>query len=600
MLTRHRITTGVAVGLVVLLGFPPLGRVSAQNSRGQGSIHRDDPCDQLPNPPGKAKGIEKHCPAGGSSSGVAKGDFNGDGFADLAIGVPEEDTGGAEDAGAVNVIYGSASGVTATDSNVPAPQFWSQNSTGISGSSEAGDRFGTALASGDFNGDGFSDLAIGVPGENVSGADGRVVVIYGSRNGLSTTDSTVPASQSFDGRSISRNPYPGMNAGGGGVGSALAWGDFDNDGMGDLAIGMPLYQWSFPGGITCNCAGGIWVLQGRQGGLTLSGNRLWVEKDIPGSSNSLFLSFFGETLAAGDFNGDGHADLAIGVPFRPNENCSLPPFTSGCGVGTVYVLYGGSLGVSPSNGSDIWSQGSSGIAGAEEESDHFGASLAVGDFNGDGWSDLAIGVPGEDISGVVDTGAVEVIYGSSSGLTSSGSQFWDLNGLGGVYETGAQFGFAVAAGDFNGDGRADLAIGAPFKDVAGGAVDGGEVDVIYGSSTGLSKTSHPVQIWSQDSAGIAGGSESGDQFGASLTAWNFGKNEFSRIAPGVVITSADLAIGVPHENIGSISDAGAVHVIYGSVLSNGLTSTGSQFWSQGSTGIPGGAEAGDHFGASMY
>jgi hypothetical protein len=64
--------------------------------------------------------------------------------------------------------------------------------------------------------------------------------------------------------------------------------------------------------------------------------------------------------------------------------------------------------------------------------------------------------------------------------------------------------------------------------------------------------------------------------------------------------SADLAIGVPHEDIGSVSDAGAVHVIYGSFFSNGLTSTGSQFWSQGSTGIPGGAEAGDHFGASMY
>src|SRR6185503_13408667 len=128
----------------------------SQGNNGQGANHQKDPCDQLPNPPGKAKGIEKHCPAGGSSSGVAKGDFNGDGFADLAIGVPEEDTGGAEDAGAVNVIYGSASGLTATDPNVPAPQFWSQNSTGISGASEAGDRFGAALASGDFNGDGFS------------------------------------------------------------------------------------------------------------------------------------------------------------------------------------------------------------------------------------------------------------------------------------------------------------------------------------------------------------------------------------------------------------------------------------------------------------
>jgi FG-GAP repeat protein len=597
MIKHDRITAAVAVGLVVLLGFGPSDHVRAQDSHGQSSIHRDDPCDQLPDPPGKATGIAKHCPAGGSSSGVAKGDFNGDGFADMAIGVPEEDTGGAEDAGAVNVIYGSPTGLAA-DGSVPAPQFWSQNSTGISGSSQAGDRFGAALASGDFNDDGFSDLAIGIPGEEVTDRyAGRVVVIYGSPNGLST-DASVPASQAFDARSISRNPYPGLEPGGWDFGSALAWGDFNHDGIGDLAIGMPQYQAWF-GVIGCGCTGGVWILKGHLGGgLTLNGNQFWVEKDVPGDADQRN-SAFGTVLAAGDFNGDGFSDLAIGVPFYDSGIC-FSYLDPGCASGEVDVLYGGSSGVSSSNGSDKWSQASTGIAGTPEGFDHFGASLAVGDFNGDGRSDLAIGAPGETISGFVDTGSVEVVYGSSSGLTSSGSQFWDLNGLGGVYETGAGFGFALAAGDFNADGRADLAIGAPFKDVAGGAVNGGEVDVIYGSSTGLSKTSHPVQIWSQDSAGIAGGSESGDQFGASLTAWNFGRNEVSRISPLVPITSADLAIGVPHENIGSISDAGAVHVIYGSFLSNGLTSTGSQFWSQGSTGIPGGAEAGDHFGASMY
>jgi hypothetical protein len=601
MLKRNRVTAGVAVGLAVVLGFPPLGRVIAQDSRGQGSIHRDDPCDQLPDPPGKAKGIEKRCPAGGSSSGVAKGDFNGDGFADLAIGVPEEDTGGAEDAGAVNVIYGSASGLTATDPNVPAPQFWSQNSPGMSGASEAGDRFGAALASGDFNGDGFSDLAIGIPHEDAVdevGRSGRVVVIYGSDNGLTATDSSVPAPQSFDGRNISRNPYPGQQPKAFDFGEALAWGDFNHDGIGDLAIGVPAYIGGSAGVLGCSCRGAVWVLKGHEGGLTLSGNQLWVEKDVPGDADQSN-SQFGTVLAAGDFNGDSFSDLAIGVPFYDGGIC-FSLFDPSCDTGEVDVLYGGISGVSPSNGSDVWSQASAGIAGTPEGNDRFGASLAVGDFNGDGRSDLAIGVPGETISGFADTGAVEVIYGSSSGLTSSGSQFWDLNGLGGVYEAGAKFGFAVAAGDFNADGRADLAIGAPFKDVAGGAVDGGEVEVIYGSSTGLSKTSHPVQIWNQDTAGIAGGSESGDQFGASLTAWNFGRNELSRIAPGVQIVSADLAIGVPHEDIGSVSDAGAVHVIYGSFFSNGLTSTGSQFWSQGSTGIPGGAEAGDHFGASMY
>src|ERR1041385_520346 len=74
---------------------------------GQGTVHRDDPCDQLPDPPGKALGIDKECPAGGSSSGVAKGDFNNDGFADLAIGEPGATVGGQAAAGDVIVLSGS-------------------------------------------------------------------------------------------------------------------------------------------------------------------------------------------------------------------------------------------------------------------------------------------------------------------------------------------------------------------------------------------------------------------------------------------------------------------------------------------------------------
>src|SRR5262249_39123758 len=98
---------------------------------GQSEEHGSNPCDHLPDPLGNANGIEKHCLRGGSSSGIAKGDFNGDGFGDLAIGVPFEDTGGAVDAGAVIVIYGSASGLTTTDLTRPASQFWSQNSPGV-------------------------------------------------------------------------------------------------------------------------------------------------------------------------------------------------------------------------------------------------------------------------------------------------------------------------------------------------------------------------------------------------------------------------------------------------------------------------------------
>src|SRR5215212_8501331 len=108
-------------------------------------------------------------------SAVAAGDFNGDGFGDLAVGLPETDVGAGTAVGVVRIWYGSAAGYA------PGNQVWSQDTTGVQDVAENGDRFGFALAAGDFNRDGRDDLAVGVPHEDVGTAvdGGQVQVLYG-------------------------------------------------------------------------------------------------------------------------------------------------------------------------------------------------------------------------------------------------------------------------------------------------------------------------------------------------------------------------------------------------------------------------------------
>jgi hypothetical protein len=585
----------------LMLVHPLVPRVkAAPQERGgnPGVSHADDPCDQLPDPPGKAKGIDRQCPAGGSSSGIAKGDFNGDGFADLAIGEPGATIGGKSSAGDVIVVYGSGNGLTAT-----GRQLWYEGRIDVTGSPASGDRFGSAMASGDFNHDGYSDLAIGIPYKATSrGAhSGAVVVLYGSPSGLTVDDPLRPFPRLFDLGAIGlpttcnltgcRSP----NASEAHLGSSLAWGDFNGDGIGDLAIGAPNMQWNFDfivGGLQ---AGLVWELFGdapfgaNRGGLSLNRNTILDEASLPSNSGFGIGGEFGAVLAGGDFNGDGYSDLAVGVPHKDFPNSSGSDVAD---AGEVGVLYGSSSGLSASK-SQRWTQASSNISGTPEAGDLFGAALAAGDFNHDGKTDLAIGVPGEDVSGFVDAGAVSVLYGSDTGITDTGQQFWQQSKLGPFDQNGAQFGSSLAAGDFNGDGSDDLAIGVPLEDI-GNVADAGQVAVIYGSSTGLSATTFAPKIL-QNLISL----HSGDRFGAALTAWNFGRNEvtFSN-GLALLLKTADLAVGVPYQDVNGVSNAGAADIFYGSVFTHGLSTGNSAVLTADNLNI--GGLAGAHFGAAMY
>ena len=185
-------------------------------------------------------------------------------------------------------------------------------------------------------------------------------------------------------------------------------------------------------------AGAVHIIYGTSTGLASAGDQFW-HQDSSGVANSTAEGDqFGNALAAADFGKTAQADLAIGVPGQT--------VGSGGGAGgAVHVLYGTSTGLS-SSGSQYWHQNSSGILDAAESLDQFGLALSAGNFGKTGQADLAVGVRGESVGGTGAAGAVNVIYGTSTGLASSGNQFWHQGSSGSpdAAEEGDSFGAALA------------------------------------------------------------------------------------------------------------------------------------------------------------
>jgi hypothetical protein len=484
---------------------------------------------------------------------VVGGNFNGDAYRDVAIGAPGEDVGAQENAGVVHILLGSATGLIDAGNKT-----FQQGAGNIGGSAESGDRFGFALAADNFNGDSYTDLAVGVPGEGVGSIEGAggVQIIPGSST-LSGSGSTFWAQDlgAIEGDGEEGDRY----------GHALAAGDFDADGRSDLAVGVPGED---VGGLTDS--GLVNVLMGGASGITDSGDVNWDQDPLEGSPEARDL--LGSALAVGNFNGASGRDLAIGVPGEA--------IGSADDAGLINVVYGSGSGLTATGNQD-WYQSNDGLGGTAEAGDFFGAALSSADFSGDGKSDLAVGVPSEAIGAASDAGGVDVLYGGTSGLTSTGYDFWAQGTLDGTAETGDYFGWSLVAFDLGSTSVADLAVGVPLEDKD--STDDGVVNVIYGATTsGLITSAN--KFFSQAETGVPGDPELDDAFGAALAAGNFGKT-----------SHGDLVVGVPLENIGSGGfDQGLVNGIYGTAA--GLSGSGAQEWYQGLLTIGGTADDGDLFG----
>jgi hypothetical protein len=310
------------------------------------------------------------------------------------------------------------------------------------GKNDDGDGFASALAAGDFDGDGYEDLAVGVPGEEPSG----VVMLYRGTGGST--------SGQFKRLVAWKRLSSPTNTPGDGFGTALAVGDFDGDTFDDLAVSAP---WDVGGGAVYLYRHDY---QAHTPGNLPQGFDAWrvgVVQTVLRPATA-FEEWFGLSLAAGDFDGDGKDELAVGAPRALGG-----PWGVRAGQVRLFRSYGAFFvdgGVLRQGDHPPWT---------DDGGDLFGWALAAGDLNGDGKVDLVVGAS-ELYRSPAASGAAYVYVGGAGGL--SPSVELRPTGAGG----GAAFGKSIALGSFSGGtlpgGRPDLqiAIGAPGAGGGAGAV----------------------------------------------------------------------------------------------------------------------------------
>jgi uncharacterized protein (TIGR03437 family) len=463
-------------------------------------------------------------PGSNAGSSVAVGDVNGDGLADLVIGAPSgmAPTNGAT--GSVHIFFGRATlGGTVDLARQPAD-------VNISGEA-AGDLFGSSLAIGDLNGDGKPDLIIGSPGADPTPNapdGGKIYAVFGDlapgtpkiaevanltilgaargdRLGSSLTVGKINSATGADDL-VAGAPFADIPAGAdslvdagrvygfwgaallagvkdlanssadftitgvvanGHLGATLGAGNFNNGDLADIAVGAP----NADNGLLKD-AGAVYLVLGSQ---ALKGSFSATQLAALTINGADAGDAAGSSLAMGDLNSDGRADVIIGSPGADGPNNDRP------GAGEVHVVFG--MAIVQGRPPILTIFGDS--ANADDFPDSFGSEVAMGDFTGDGIADLIVGAPGADPVSQTrqPTGAAYVIFGGiglATGVFDLMNRTVDLKIFGA--KSGDRLGSGgLAVGNVSGAAPGDLAIGAPAAAKgASGAGGAGEVRVLYG------------------------------------------------------------------------------------------------------------------------
>ncbi len=454
---------------------------------------------------------------------MATGDLNGDGIPDLAVGAPGAN-GVGFDNGKVYVFFGRANWAGSID--------LAQQKADVEILGEAvGDRFGASLAIADLNGDGKNDLIIGAPMADGSGLPdaGKVYVLLG--NLVAANDSVSKlASQTITGEQRS-----------GFFGASLAAG-FIHTKTGpaaDLVVGSPGFDAPSTSASLADVGAVYFFFGSGQLSRTIELSKTKASYKVTGTFTAGFL---GSKVAVGNFNGDEYADFAISAPLANANGLKSS--------GAVFLGLGGPT----VSGEKTTAQASSLSLFGDKEGDLLGTSLVMGDLNGDGKADLvmaAIGGDGPENSRQ-GAGNVYVVYGNA---TLKGRPY-DLT----IFGSSANgdlipdaLGTALAIGDVNGDGIADLIIGAPGADNLDQKRDPvGAVYAIFGARTGLTGV---YDLATKQADFTAWGARSGDNLGiGSIAVANVNASE-----------PADVILGIPRSFSlnNTRTNAGEVRIVFG-------------------------------------